>query len=417
MKADLIIHNIKTLYTPHQKPPLRKEHLSDIKEINDCYVAVKDGKIIQIGTSSFSHLIKIGSRLVDAKGKIAFPGFVDAHSHLVHAGSREEEFALLKEGVPYLDILEGGGGILNTVRKTRAATSDELYEQAEKSLEEMIKYGVTTLELKSGYGLNLEQEIKQLEVAKRLKYNSPVHLSITAMEAHAIAPEFRGRNKEYVQSIIDNLKEFKNLGYVETVDVFCEKGVFDLEETELILNAAKDLGFNIRMHADELEPIGGAGLAVKLGALSADHLIAASEEDLILMGKSDTFACVLPGTSFYLQKPYAKARFMVDNNVAVCIAGDYNPGSCPTENYLLVLQIAANYLNLTPYEILSAATLNPAHLLQVSNSKGSLEVNKDADILLLDAPNLSYVFYHYGINHVTDVFIKGKQIIEKGKRI
>ncbi len=417
MKADLIIHNIKTLYTPHHKPPLRKEKLSDILEIDNCYIAIKDGKIISIDSSSFVHLKDDHTKLIDAEGKIAFPGFVDAHSHLVHAGSREEEFSLLKEGVPYLDILNSGGGILNTVTKTRAASSLDLYNQAEKSLELMLSYGVTSLELKSGYGLNLKEEIKQLEVAKKLKDNSPVHLSITAMEAHAIAPEYIGRNKEYIDSIISNLSEFKKLGYVETVDVFCEKGVFDLEESALILNKAKELGFNIRMHADELEPMGGAKLAVELGALSADHLIAASEKDLVLMGQSDTFACVLPGTSFYLQKPFAKARFMVDNNVAVCIGGDYNPGSCPTENFLLILQIAANYLKLTPKEILSAATLNPAHLLQISKDKGSLEVNKDADILLLDAPNLSYVFYHYGINHVTDVFIKGKQIIEKGKRI
>lgn len=412
MKADLIIHNIKTLYTPFQQPPLRKEALKDIKEINDCYIAIKDEKIIEINTSYFNHLVDNSTKLVDALGKIALPGFVDAHSHLVHAGSREEEFALLKEGVPYLDILNQGGGILNTVNKTRSATSKELYNQAKKSLDKMIEFGVTTLEVKSGYGLNLEQEVKQLNVAYELSKNTPAHISITSMEAHAIPLEYKGQNKEYVSSIIKNLTEIKKLGFVKTVDVFCEEGVFNLEETTDILTAAKELGFAVRMHADELKPLGGLGLAVKLKAKSADHLIAASNEDIIALGKSNTYACLLPGTSFYLQKPYAKARFMVDNNAAICIAGDYNPGSCPTENFLLIIQIAANYLNLSPKEILSAVTLNPADLLGLSKSKGSLEVNKDADVLLLDSPNLSYVMYHYGINHVTDVFIKGKQIIE-----
>ncbi len=416
MKADLIIYNIKTLYTPYLNPPLRGKNLQEVKEINNAYIAIKDGKIIAIGTGDYSTFSNDKTTTYNALNKIALPGFVDAHSHLVHAGSREEEFEALKEGVPYLDILAAGGGILNTVEKTRAASFDDLYLQSKKSLLTMLSYGVTTLEAKSGYGLRLNDEIKQLEVAKKLHDDGPVHIVSTYMGAHAIPKEYKTKENDFVLEIINDLKEIKKLDYVDTVDVFCEQGVFDLKATEKILTHAKDLGFKIRLHADELVPMGGTGLGVKLNALSVDHLIAASEQDLIALGKSNTFACILPGTSFNLKKPYAKARFMVDHNVALCIAGDYNPGSCPTENFQFITQLATNYLNLSPKEVLSAVTLNPAHLLNLSNKKGSLTVGKDADLLLLDSPNLAYVMYHFGINHVSDVFIKGNQVI-KNKQI
>lgn len=415
MKADLIIYNIKTIYTPYLTPPIRGKDLRDIRRINNAYIAVKDGKIIKTNNLCYDDLINADTKLVDARGKIALPGFIDAHTHLVHAGSREEEFAALKAGVPYLEILEKGGGILNTVNKTRNATFDELLSQSRKSLNKMLSYGVTTVEAKSGYGLNLEDELKQLKVAEQLNQEGPVHIVHTYMGAHATPLEYKNKNAEYIDTIIADLPKIKELGYVSFVDVFCEKGVFDLAESTKILNAAKDLGFKIRMHADELETLGGTGLGVDLNSVSVDHLIAASEDDLVKLGKSNTYACILPGTSFNLKKPFAKARFMVDNNVAICLAGDYNPGSCPTENFQFMMQLGAGHLNLTPEEVLSAVTLNPAHLLGLEKNKGSLTVGKDADILLVDAPNLAYVLYHFGINHVTDVFIKGKHIIDGGK--
>ena len=415
MHADLVIHNIKTLYTPFHTPPIRKEKLNELKVLHNAYIAIKDGKIISVGTSSYSNFVTKKTTLIDAEGKIALPGFVDAHSHLVHAGSRENEFALLKSGVPYLDILAKGGGILSTVKATRAASFEELYLKAEKSLRTMICYGVTTLEVKSGYGLNLETELKQLKVAHKLAQELPAHLSLTYMEAHAVPPEYRDKKEQYIETIIRNLDEIKKLGYVEAIDVFCEEGVFSLKETERILLKAKSLGFDIKLHADELKPIGGLGLAVKLGAKSADHLVAASDVDIKALGASNTYATLLPGTSFYLKNNYAKARLMINSNAAICIAGDYNPGSNPTENFLFIMQLAANYLDLTSAEVLSAVTLNPADLLGVASFKGSIAVNKDADILLLDAPNLDYVMSHYGINFVTDVFIQGQRIINNRK--
>lgn len=415
MKASLVIYNIKTLYTPFHEPPLRKEKLNELKVINNAYIAVNEGKIIAFSDDDYRSFVDSNTKLIDAEGKIALPGFVDAHTHLVHAGSRENEFALLKAGVPYLDILAQGGGILNTVKATREASFEELYSKARKSLETMITYGVTTLEVKSGYGLNLETELKQLKVAHQLSKELPALLSLTYMEAHAVPPRYKDKKEEYVETIIRNLDEIKKLGYVTAVDVFCEEGVFSLKETEKILLKAKSLGFDIRLHADELKPMGGLGLAVKLDAKSADHLVAASAEDIKALGKSNTYATLLPGTSFYLKNRYAKARLMINNNAAISIAGDYNPGSNPSENFLFVMQLAANYFDLTSAEVLSAVTLNPADLLGVASFKGSIAVNKDADILLLDAPNLDYVMSHYGINLITDVFIQGKRIINNRK--
>ncbi|NLN50829.1 MAG: imidazolonepropionase [Acholeplasmataceae bacterium] len=416
MKADSLIYNIKTLYTPIHEPPLRGANLRAIKELTNAYIAVKNGKIIAVGETDYSQFLSPETKKIDAKGKIALPGFIDAHTHLVHAGSREEEFAAIQQGVPYLDILAGGGGIINTVSKTRATSFVELLTQARKSLNKMLSYGVTTIEAKSGYGLNLATEIKQLQVAQTLHQQGPVHITSTYMGAHAIPLEHKKNPATYINSIIADLPTIKSLGYVDVVDVFCEKDVFSLSETEKILTVAKNLGFKVRLHADELEALGGAGLGVKLEAISVDHLINISDKDIVKLGQSNTFACLLPGTSFYLQKPFAKARMMIDNNVAVCVAGDYNPGSCPTENFQLIMQLAASYLKLSPEEVLNAVTINPAHLLNLSNQKGSLTPGKDADILLLDAPNLAYIMYHFGINHVNDVFIKGKQVV-KNKRI
>ncbi len=415
MKADLIIYNIKTLYTPYLNPPLRGKSLNKIKQIDNAYIAIKDEKIIAVDNNNYEAFLDSSTKLFNAKGKICLPGFVDAHTHLVHASSREDEFLLLKQGATYLEILAAGGGILNTVRKTRAASFNSLYQQAKASLKQMLSYGITTLEAKSGYGLDLENEVKQLLVAQKLNEKEPVCIVSTYMGAHAIPLAFKNNKDQYVNAIIKDLKEIKALGFVDAVDVFCEDQVFSLKDTEKILTKAKQLGFKIRLHADEITALGGTALGVKLKANSVDHLIEAKESDLISLGQSKTYACILPATSFFLQKPYAKARFMVDNNVSVCIASDYNPGSCPSENFLFVMHLAANYLKLTPEEILSATTLNPAHLLEKDKTKGSLQIGKDADIILLDAPNLAYVLYHFGINHVNDVFIKGKQVVKNKK--
>ncbi|MDD2258889.1 MAG: imidazolonepropionase [Bacilli bacterium] len=415
MIADLIIYNIKKIYTPYLNPPVRGKDMNKIKVIANPFIAVKDGKIIYIGTGSFENYINEKTILHDALNKVCLPGFIDSHSHLVHAGSREDEFALLRKNVSYLDILEAGGGILGTVQKTRKASFEELYMKAEKSLDIMMMHGVIALEAKSGYGLDLETEVKQLKVSNKLNGNHPIYVKSTYMGAHAIPKEFKNNRRKYIDQILSDMKYIKNLGLANSIDVFCENGVFSLNETEEILMSAKELGYTVKLHADEIEPMGGTKLGIKLGATSVDHLMASSNEDIILLGKSNTIANLLPGTSFYLRKKYANARYMIDNNVAISISGDYNPGSCPTENFQLIMQLAANYLKMTSEEILNAVTINPAYHMNIYKNKGSIEKSKDADIILLDIDNLDYLFYHFGINHVSDVFIKGKLVVKDRK--
>lgn len=412
MKADLIINNIKTIYTTTEKPPVKGSLMNNIKTINNGYIAIKGEKILSLGSGDGLFLKGSKTIIEDAKGKILLPGFIDSHSHLVHAGSRENEYQDLKKGVPYLDILNRGGGILGTVEKTRKASIEDLYNKAYKSLNKMLEFGVTVLESKSGYGLNYETEKKQLLVNEKLNENHPILIKSTYMGAHAIPLEFKDKREDYINSMIEDMKRFKEENLFDSVDVFCEDNVFSVKETEFLLNEAKNLGYQVKMHADEIVSLGGAGLGVKLGCTSVDHLMAISDKDIKALANSNTVANLLPGTSFYLKKDYARARQIIDSGVAVSIAGDYNPGSCPTENFQFIMSLASNYLNMSAEEILTAVTINPAYHLGLSDKKGSLEINKDADMILVDAPNLVYMFYHYGINHVTDVYIEGNKVVD-----
>ncbi|MFA7588792.1 MAG: imidazolonepropionase [Acholeplasmataceae bacterium] len=411
MKADLIVHQIKTLYTPNQVPPVKGKDLNNITMIDDAFLAIKDGKIIGVGTGDYHKFIDENTKYHDAENNIVIPGLIDGHTHLVHGGSRESEYVKLQMGTPYLDILKQGGGILGTVDKTRKATLNELYHKAYNSLDEMLLFGVTTVEAKSGYGLDLETEEKQLLVTKRLNEDHPVRLISTYMAAHAIPREFKDNRRAYIEQMLNDLPVIYEKGLAEAVDIFCETGVFSVEEASHILTKAKETGFKVKMHADEIDSLGGVGLAVELGAVSVDHLMAITDEDMEKLANSNTIANVLPGTSFYLKKDYARARAMNDKGVALGIAGDYNPGSCPTENFQLIMQLASNQLKLLPAEILNATTINPAYQLGLDQTTGSLDVGKDADFVIFNAENLTYVLYHYGVNHTKDVFIKGKQVV------
>lgn len=411
MNADLIIYNVGVIYTPYLKPPVRGKEMSKIKEIKNAFVAIKDGIIIDFGNHDYVNYISSKTVIHDARMQILLPGLVDSHTHLVHAGTRENEYAKLRAGVPYLDILKAGGGILGTVEKTRNTSFDDLYRHACGSLSEMMLYGVTSVEAKSGYGLNLETEVKQLEVAKKLKGTHPVRLISTYMGAHAVPKTYIGNNEGYIKEIISDMAYIKKEKLADAVDVFCETGAFSIEETKTILEAAKSLGFSVKLHADEIDSLGGAGLGVDLGATSVDHLMAISDEDIIKLANSHTIANLLPGTSFYLNKGYANARKMIESNVAVSIAGDYNPGSCPTENFQLIMHLASNQLKMSPEEILNAVTINPAYHLGISNITGSIEIGKEADLVLMDAPNLYYLLYHFGVNHAKHVLIHGKFVV------
>jgi imidazolonepropionase len=412
MKADMIITGIKTIYNPNQLPPVKGLDMAKIEKIDNPFIAIKDGKILDYGKHDYHEYIDNQTIMLDAKGKICLPGLIDSHTHLVHAGSREHEFSQLRQGIPYLDILKQGGGILGTVEKTKTASFDELYDKAYQSLNTFLSYGVTTLEAKSGYGLSLDTELKQLMVAEKLNQNHPIHLVSTYMGAHAVPIKFQQQRSSYIKQIMQDMEIIKEKKLASFVDVFCETGVFDIRETKDILEKAKALGFNIKIHADEIDPLGGAGLGVDLNASSVDHLMAIKDEDIKKLAQSNTIANILPGTSFYLNKPYANARKIIDEGCAISLSSDYNPGSCPTENFQLIMQLAANHQKLKPEEILNAVTINAAYHLGLDKEKGSIQKGKDADLILLAIPNLSYMLYHFGINHVSDVIINGKHIIK-----
>lgn len=412
MDADLIVYHIGTLITPNQRPPLKGIQMNQLLEIKNAFLAVKDGKIVAFGKGDHSNYLGENTNLYNAKGHILLPGLIDSHTHLVHAGSRENEFSQKIKGVSYLDILKQGGGILSTVNATREASYLDLFTKAMKSIEEMLLLGVTTIEAKSGYGLNLETEIKQLEVAKELHNNQPIDIVSTYLGAHATPLEFKDNKTGYIKTIKSDMLVIKEKNLAKFVDVFCEDSVFDLKESTDILTSAKKMGFELKIHADEITSLGGGGLAVDLEAKSADHLMAVSDSDIQKIAHSNVVANLLPSTSFYLNKDYAKARKMIDSGCAVSISSDYNPGSSPSENLQFSMQLAANKLRMTPYEIINAVTINAAYNLGIQEATGSIELGKQADFVIMDSTNLDYIFYHYGINHVNDVFKDGILVVK-----
>ena len=415
MKIDLIIKNIGKLVTM-ENPffPRIGNQMNELTILENAYIAVAQGKICQVGAGDdYKELVGENTVIDDASGMLVTPGLIDSHTHLVHGGSRENEFSKKLNGVPYIQILQEGGGILSTVNATKNATFDELYSKAKKSLDRMLEFGVTTVEEKSGYGLEFETEVKQLQVAHKLDKDHPVDLVHTFLGAHAVPVEYKSNSKAYIKLLVEEIMpKIKEMNLAEFCDVFCEEGVFSVEESEYILSKAKEMGYKLKIHADEIVPIGGAELAAKLGCISADHLMAASDEGLKNMAENGVIANILPGTSFNLNKPSADARKMIDLNVPVSLSSDYNPGSCPSENLQFVMQLGCLNLNMTPNEVLSAVTINAAHCIDRANEIGSIEIGKKADIAIFDAPNVEYLMYHFGINHIDRVYKEGKLVVE-----
>lgn len=417
---DLLITNIGQLLTMEGATGPRKgKEMLEIGLIEDAAITVKDGKIIEAGKRENIEEKYRNTTIkerIDAMGKLVTPGLIDSHTHLVFAGSREHELKLKIEGMPYLDILKQGGGILSTVRNTRAWSKDELKTKAIKHLNTMLSFGTTSIEAKSGYGLSAEAELKQLAVVKELKDSHPMDIKATFMGAHAIPEEYKGRPEEFLNSMVDLFDQIIKEDLAEFCDIFCEEGVFSVEQSRDFLNKAKQAGFKLKLHADEIHPIGGSELAAELGALTADHLLGASEEGIKQMAQAGTIAVLLPGTSFYLRsKNYARARYMIDNQLPIALSTDFNPGSSPTESLQLVMTLAALYLEMLPEEIWNALTINAAHAINANEQVGSIEAGKQADIVIWDAPNYNYIPYHYGINHVNMVIKQGKLVVNGGK--
>lgn len=408
----LLIKNIGMLATPKGTAAKKGAAQGEITILENAYILIQDGQIVEIGTGTPT--VDANINTLDAQGKLATPGLVDCHTHLVFGGWREHELALKLKGVGYLDILRQGGGILSTVRATRAATEEELTAKAQKALAEMLSLGTTTCETKSGYGLNLEDELKQLRVAKALNDTQPIDLVSTFMGAHAIPEEYKQRPEEYVDLLINEIiPVVAKEKLAEFCDIFCETAVFNPEQSRRILLAAQQHGLPSKIHADEIDPIGGSQLAGEVKAVSAEHLIAAPDEGIDSMAAAGTIAVLLPATSFYLDKPYARAREMIGKGVAVAVASDFNPGSSPNLSMQLPMNIACYRYKMTPEEVLTAVTLNAAAAIHRADTVGSLEAGKLGDVVLWDASNLNYIFYRYGSNLVDTVIKSGRVVSRK----
>jgi len=411
----LLIKHAAELVTCAGSAPKAGGAMDDIGIIPDGALLAEDGRITWLGpTAELPQLDESQWQMIDAAGQCVMPGFVDSHTHMVFGGYRAEEFFWRLSGTPYLDILERGGGILNTVQATRSASVAELKQLAGQRLTNMLAMGVTTVEGKSGYGLDAETELRQLTVMDELNREQPVDIVPTFMGAHAIPPEYKGRTDDYVETMIAKvLPAVAKQGIAEFCDVFCEQGVFSLEQSRRLLGAAQSLGMKLKLHADEIVQLGGAELAAELGAVSADHLLQASNDGIAALANSNTVATLLPMTAFCLREPYARARDMIDGGAAVALATDYNPGSCFSHSIPLVAALAAVQLRMTPAEIVTALTINGAAAVNRADKVGSLEVGKQADILLLEYPSHLFLVYHAGMNIVDKVIKHGRLVVDK----
>lgn len=411
----LLIKNIGQLVTVSStgKPWKAGPDMRNIGMVENGSILIEDGIIRGVGkTSDLINDVKSDTEIVDASGQIALPGFVDSHTHLVFAGSREQEFAMRAEGKSYQEIADQGGGILNTVTATRKATKRELKKLASRRLDDMLQHGTTTVEIKSGYGLDVENEIKMLEAISDLAKEHYSTIAATFLGAHAFPPEFRSNPGSYVELICQRmLPVVAKRKLADFCDVFCDRGYFSPDQARTILSEALRLGLKAKIHAEELASSGGARVAAELHAVSADHLEHIDREDIPSLTKSGIVAVVLPGVSFYLNHGYAPARALIEGGCPVAIASDFNPGSCMAFSMPLMMTIACTHMQMTPEEAITASTLNGAAALGLSHRVGSIEVGKEADIILYDVPNYRYLAYHFGMNHVSTV-IKNGTILE-----
>ncbi len=407
-KGDLLIENIGELVTVAGSTRRGREAMRDIRVLSGpASVLIRDGKIVYAGPSADCPQVGTEVERIDAEGHCVLPGFVDSHTHLVFGGFREDEFQWRLAGESYMSIMEKGGGIAATTTATREASAEELTQAALLHLRSMLRMGVTTMEAKSGYGLDKETELRQLEVAKRLDEMQPIDVVSTYLGAHDIAPEYKGDPDGYIDFIIrEMLSIVKERGLARNVDIFTEKNVFDLEQSRRLLSAAQDMGFATKMHADEIYPLGGAGLAADLGCLSADHLLKISDKDIDKMAKSQTVSTLLPLTAFSLMDDYAPARKMIDAGCAVALASDLNPGSCFSCSIPLMIALATIYMHMSVEEAVTALTINAATALGLQDEIGSIEEGKAGDVVILRYPSYKFLSYHFGMN-IVETTVKG----------
>lgn len=394
-----LIHNIGTLQTPLGSFPHAGAAQGENRKYHNAAVLCEGGVIRAVYENGALPEVSADTQTIDAQGRLVTPGLIDAHTHLVFGGWRQNEIPLKLKGAGYLDILRAGGGILSTVRATREASEEELFEKSRAFLDELMAQGVTTAELKSGYGLDKETELKQLRVIKRLNEAHPMDAVATYLGAHAIPEEYALRSGEYIDFIIsDMLPEIKRQGLAEFCDVFLETGVFGVEESRRLLTAAREMGFGLKIHADEIDELGGSQLAGELGAVSAEHLIATGERGMEALARGGVIAALLPCTSLYLNKSFARARDMIARGIPVAVATDFNPGSCPSLNIGLCMTMAYLKYRMTPEEILSSVTINAACAVNRGGSIGTIEPGKKADMVIWNAEDMEMLCYRMGSN-------------------
>jgi imidazolonepropionase len=416
-EIDLLIKGGQVVTALSGSAPVRGGDMQKLEIIEEGWVACAAGQITAVGPAEeVREQVELTNEtmVIGAAGKVITPGLIDPHTHLVFGGSREDEFYLRARGADYMEIMEAGGGILSSVRATRAASLEELVSAGTDRLRWMLEQGVTTVECKSGYGLDLDTELKQLEAVRILKDAQPVELVSTYLGAHAWPPEYAEDRDGYVDFVINTvLPKIREEGLAEFVDVFTEKGVFSVEQSRRIFNKAKELGFALRVHADEMHTLGGAELAAELGMASADHLLMVSEEGIQALAESGVIPILLPGTAFSLRKPYAPARKMLDAGLPLALATDFNPGSCPITSLALVMSLACLYMAMTPEEVLNAVTINAAYSLGRSERIGSLEAGKQADIVIFQVDDYRKIPYYIGTNLVETVIKTGKVVVSR----
>jgi len=406
----IIIKNASELVTCKGKAPKHGRDMSDIGLINNGCVVIENGIIADAGAMDIlKNYDEKEYHVIDAKDKAVLPGFVDSHTHLIFGGYRADEFSWRLRGDNYMSIMERGGGITSSVRATRNTSLEEFIALGMKRLDKILDMGVTTVEGKSGYGLDCETEIRQLKAMKQLNEIHPVDIVPTFLGPHSVLPEYRGREDEFIDFMIDEvLPKVKEEKSAEFADIFCEKNVFTVEQSRRFLTAAKNNGLKLKIHADEIYQLGGTELAVELGCTSADHLLQASDEGIKRMSQSNTVATLLPATAFCLKEEYARARYMIDSGCAVALATDFNPGSCFTNSVPLVIALAALNMNMTIEEIITALTINAAAAVGRGNITGSIEKGKKADIIILEYPSVHFLPYHAAVNIVETVIKNGK---------
>jgi imidazolonepropionase len=402
--------------------PLVKEEMSELGIIENGSVWIEAGVIHEVGKDTVlfeKYKERIGeAEVIDATGKLVTPGLVDPHTHLVFSGSRESEFNMRLQGATYMEIMNSGGGIYATTTRTQAASHNELYIESFERLNQFLLHGVTTVEAKSGYGMEWETELKQLEVAKQLNEKHAIDVVSTFMGAHAIPKEYKANPDAFVDLLIkEMIPKVAELGLAEFNDVFCEHGVFTPEQSKRIIEAGKVHGLTPKIHADEIEPYEGAELAAEVGAISADHLLRASEKGMKAMAEQGVVGVLLPGTAYFLMAESANARKMIDLGVPVALSTDCNPGSSPTVSLPFIMNLGCLKMGMTPAEVIVAATINAAHAINRGDQIGSLEVGKKADVTIFNVPNYMKLQYSYGVNHTNTVVKNGKVVVKGGQLV